>query len=51
MKKNSKDAIVEAAISIFNTKGFQGTTIREIAGKAKVNVANISYYFQNKKDY
>ena len=49
MEKNSKAAILKAAISIFNTKGFHGTTIREIAGKAKVNVANISYYFQNKE--
>ena len=49
MRKNSKDAIIKAAISIFNTKGFHGTTIRDIAGKANVNVANISYYFQNKE--
>lgn len=49
MEKNSKAAILKAAISIFNTKGFHGTTIREIAGQAKVNVANISYYFQNKE--
>ncbi|MCQ6274406.1 forespore capture DNA-binding protein RefZ [Bacillus sp. V3B] len=48
MKKNSKDAIVQAAISLFNTKGFHGTTVRDIAGKANVNIANISYYFQNK---
>lgn len=48
MKKNSKDAIVQAAISLFNTKGFHGTTVRDIAGKANVNLANISYYFQNK---
>lgn len=48
MKKNSKDTIVEAAISLFNTNGFHGTTVRDIAGKAKVNIANISYYFQNK---
>ncbi len=48
MKKNSKDAIVDAAISLFNAKGFQGTTMRDIAGKAKVNIANISYYFENK---
>ena len=48
MKKNSKDAIVEAAISLFNTNGYSGTTIRDIAKKANVNVANISYYFQNK---
>jgi AcrR family transcriptional regulator len=49
MKKNSKDAIIKAAISLFATKGFHDTSIREIAGKAKVNVANISYYFQNKE--
>ena len=48
MKKNSKEAIISAAISLFNTKGYSGTTIRDIAQKANVNVANISYYFQNK---
>lgn len=49
MKKNSKEAIIKAAISLFNTRGFHGTSIRDIAGKAEVNVANISYYFQNKE--
>lgn len=48
MKKNSKEAIVQAAISLFNTKGYSGTSIRDIAGKAKVNSANIAYYFHNK---
>ncbi len=49
LKKNSKEAIVKAAISLFNTKGFHGTSIRDIARKAEVNVANISYYFQGKE--
>lgn len=48
MKKNSKAAIVQAAISLFQTKGYSGTSIRDIASKAKINPANISYYFQNK---
>ncbi|WP_210364906.1 forespore capture DNA-binding protein RefZ [Bacillus sp. REN3] len=48
MKKNSKAAIIEAAIYLFNTKGFSGTSIRDIAAKADVNAANIAYYFQNK---
>lgn len=48
MKKNSKEAIVQAAIILFNSKGFQGTSIRDIATKANVNVANIAYYFENK---
>ncbi|WP_338472075.1 forespore capture DNA-binding protein RefZ [Niallia sp. XMNu-256] len=49
MKKNSKEAIVQAAISLFNTNGFHGTSIRDIAKKAEVNAANISYYFQSKE--
>jgi hypothetical protein len=48
VKKNSKDAIVQAAIILFNTNGFHGTSIRDIATKANVNVANIAYYFENK---
>lgn len=48
MKKNSKEAIVQAAIKLFNTNGFHGTSIRDIASEASVNVANISYYFDNK---
>ncbi|MDP4087022.1 MAG: forespore capture DNA-binding protein RefZ [Bacillota bacterium] len=49
MKKNSKEAIIQAAISLFTANGFDGTSIRDIANKAKVNVANISYYFQSKQ--
>lgn len=49
MRKNSKEAIVEAAVFLFNTKGFSGTSIRDIAAKAGVNPANIAYYFRNKK--
>lgn len=49
MRKNSRAAIIDAAICLFNTKGFNGTSIRDIAAKADVNAANISYYFQNKK--
>lgn len=48
MRKNSKAAIMDAAIFLFNTKGFNGTSVRDIAAKAEVNAANISYYFQNK---
>lgn len=48
MKKNSKEEIVEAAISLFTTNGYTGTSMRDIAEKANVNIANISYYFQNK---
>ncbi|WP_347549268.1 forespore capture DNA-binding protein RefZ [Pseudalkalibacillus hwajinpoensis] len=45
----SKRSVIQAAIHLFNTKGFNGTSVRDIAGKAEVNVALISYYFGGKK--
>lgn len=49
VRKNTKEVILESAISLFNTRGFNGTSIRDIAKKARVNVAHISYYFKNKR--
>ncbi|WP_316570980.1 forespore capture DNA-binding protein RefZ [Neobacillus sp. YIM B06451] len=48
MRKNSKETIITAAVSLFNTKGFAGTSIRDIAAKANINPSNIGYYFDNK---
>lgn len=48
MKKNAKEAIVKAAITLFNAHGFAGTSIRDIGDLAKVNNAAIAYHFQNK---
>lgn len=44
----TKQKILDAAISLFHTKGYAGTSVREIAKKADVNAANISYYFDGK---
>ena len=49
MKKNSKDSLVSAAVTLFNRKGYHRTSIRNIAQDAKVNPANIAYYFNNKQ--
>ena len=49
VQSKTKEKIIDAAVSLFNVKGFDGTSVREIAGKAKVNVANISYYFHSKE--
>ncbi|MBS4215351.1 MULTISPECIES: forespore capture DNA-binding protein RefZ [Neobacillus] len=49
MKKSSKDSVVTAAILLFNSKGYSGTSIRDIADAAKVNTATIAYYFGNKE--
>lgn len=45
----TKQTICNAAIALFNTKGFAGTSVREIARKANVNVSLISYYFNGKQ--
>ncbi|AMA73815.1 MULTISPECIES: forespore capture DNA-binding protein RefZ [Aneurinibacillus] len=47
--KLTKQKIVEAAVELFDSQGFDGTTVRQIACKAGVNVALIAYYFKNKK--
>ncbi len=44
-----KETIVLAAIKLFGVKGFEGTSVREIAASAKVNPAMISYYFGSKE--
>lgn len=46
---NKKEAILTSALQLFHTKGYAGTSLRMIAERARVNVAHISYYFQNKQ--
>ncbi len=46
---STKKKVFDAAISIFNSKGYNGSSVREIAQKAEVNIALISYYFGGKK--
>ena len=41
--------IIEAAEKLFSEKGFDGTSVRDIAEEAGVNLAMISYYFGSKE--
>jgi len=43
-----RETIIESAIKFFGSKGFEGTSVREIAADAGVNVAMINYYFGSK---
>jgi AcrR family transcriptional regulator len=45
---DKKTHIIETAIELFAEKGFEGTSIRDLATKADVNVAMINYYFGSK---
>jgi len=50
MEFNDKQIhILETAETLFAAKGFDGTSIREIAREAKMNLAAISYYFGSKE--
>ncbi len=42
-------AIIDIAEKLFAVKGFEGTSVRDIAQEAGINVAMISYYFGSKE--
>ncbi len=48
MISDKKDHIIDTAIELFAEKGFEGTSIRDLATKADVNVAMVNYYFGSK---
>ena len=46
---DKKEQIIREAIELFAKKGFEGTSIRDIASNAGVNIAMINYYFGSKE--
>ncbi|MCL6524389.1 MAG: TetR family transcriptional regulator [Thermoflavifilum sp.] len=44
-----KEKILEVAEELFAEKGYEGTSVRDIAQRAEVNIAMISYYFGSKE--
>ena len=46
--KDKKKHILESAEKLFAVKGFEASTVRDIADEAGVNLAMISYYFGSK---
>lgn len=46
----TRGQILEAALRIFGEKGFDATSVREIAGSVGVNHALIRHHFQNKEE-
>jgi AcrR family transcriptional regulator len=41
--------IINHAVELFSEKGFEGTSIRDLATRAEVNVAMVNYYFGSKE--
>jgi len=48
-KLESRELLLAAGLKLFADKGFDGTTVKEIAEEAGVNVSLVSYYFQGKE--
>ncbi|SHI89506.1 transcriptional regulator, TetR family [Geosporobacter subterraneus DSM 17957] len=48
--ESTEDKIIRAAIEIFSQKGYNGTTTKEIAVKAKIAEGTIFRYFPKKQD-
>jgi len=49
-KEIKRESIIQAAIEVFSKKGFQASTISEIAERAGVADGSIYQYFKNKED-
>ena len=48
-KMDKREKIILSATELFSSHGFEGTSVRQIAKDADVNVAMISYYFGSKE--
>lgn len=48
MNKDAKDLLIRAGKVLFAEKGLAGTTVRELANKAGVNISLVSYHFEGK---
>ena len=44
----TREALIQAARDVFSRKGLDGTTVKEIADSAGVNISLISYHFDGK---
>jgi AcrR family transcriptional regulator len=49
LEMDKRETILATAMKLFGQKGFEGTSVREIAADADVNPAMISYYFGSKE--
>ncbi|MBX9735217.1 MAG: TetR/AcrR family transcriptional regulator [Chitinophagaceae bacterium] len=46
---DKREHLINEAIELFAEKGFEGTSIRDLATRAGVNIAMVNYYFGSKE--
>lgn len=44
-----RDRLLDVAEELFSERGFEGTSVRELAGAADCNIASVNYYFGAKE--
>jgi AcrR family transcriptional regulator len=47
--EQTRQALIRAALNLFGSKGFDGTSTREIAAAANANIGSIAYHFGGKE--
>jgi AcrR family transcriptional regulator len=47
---DTKNKILKTASKLFASNGFEGTSVRDIAKEADVNLASVNYHFQSKEN-
>ena len=50
IQREKQDAILEAALEVFASNGFRGSTIDQIADAAGMSKPNLLYYFSSKEE-
>src|SRR5210317_1205892 len=49
IQKKNRAVILEAALDVFSTHGFRGSTVDQIAKEAGLSKPNLLYYFPSKE--
>src|SRR4051794_14746870 len=47
--EQTRRALIRAALKLFGSKGYDGTSTREIAAAANANIGSIAYHFGGKE--
>jgi TetR/AcrR family transcriptional regulator len=50
IQQEKREIILEAALEVFSTQGFRGSTIDQIAEAAAMSKPNLLYYYRSKED-
>src|SRR5690242_18521996 len=49
LPEDTRERLIEVGKDLFSRKGFQGTTVKDLADEAGVNVSLVSYHFGGKE--